>query len=204
MLNDFDQGHLVFYPRKLWQDTWLSCWLNLFVSLFVIRRWGRQDVLWPCSDYLDLNLVRSLALITLYCISLFQSAAMEETVIWEQHTVTLHRVGICHPLSDAPLQLVLVPVSLYPACFAVFASILHPCILPHLISGSHHVGSVLSVYTVAGATDKTEHYYRAFLLQDSLNNLHKTAVCACFYKQATQKKPTRFSYACWQWKKILL
>lgn len=23
-----------------------------------------------------------------------QSAAMEETVIWEQHTVTLHRVGI--------------------------------------------------------------------------------------------------------------
>lgn len=26
--------------------------------------------------------------------SLMQSAAMEETVIWEQHTVTLHRVGI--------------------------------------------------------------------------------------------------------------
>lgn len=25
------------------------------------------------------------------------SAAMEETVIWEQHTVTLHRVGICYP-----------------------------------------------------------------------------------------------------------
>lgn len=24
----------------------------------------------------------------------FQSAAMEETVIWEQHTVTLHRVRV--------------------------------------------------------------------------------------------------------------
>lgn len=29
-----------------------------------------------------------------YSSLVFQSAAMEETVIWEQHTVTLHRVGV--------------------------------------------------------------------------------------------------------------
>lgn len=27
------------------------------------------------------------------CVCVLQSAAMEETVIWEQHTVTLHRVS---------------------------------------------------------------------------------------------------------------
>lgn len=48
---------------------------------------------------------------------------MEETVIWEQHTVTLHRVGV--DVKTASLS----PATL---CSAVFVSV-------DLLSGSHHV-----------------------------------------------------------------
>lgn len=56
---------------------------------FVTRQSGQLY-----SASLVLNSVEALLSIALYCFSVFQSAAMEETVIWEQHTVTLHRVGI--------------------------------------------------------------------------------------------------------------
>lgn len=41
------------------------------------------------------------------CVSclVFQSAAMEETVIWEQHTVTLHRVSVSSAPSSPPILL---------------------------------------------------------------------------------------------------
>ncbi len=94
---------------------------------FVTRRSGQQYVPLPHSASLDLN---SLVLIALRCICVFQSAAMEETVIWEQHTVTLHRVCIFCPPFRCSLHLPmlsLVSESLYPVCFAIFASIPHPC-----------------------------------------------------------------------------
>lgn len=43
----------------------------------------------------------------------FQSAAMEETVIWEQHTVTLHRVSVYSPLIHSPLPSPLLALSAY-------------------------------------------------------------------------------------------
>lgn len=46
-----------------------------------------------------MNLEVSLKILTLSLLSVvLQSAAMEETVIWEQHTVTLHRVSVDNSL----------------------------------------------------------------------------------------------------------
>lgn len=95
---------------------------------------------------------------------------MEETVIWEQHTVTLHRVGISYPPSQMLFTAVDVETSPGPSISLSCLSLLSllPCIfLPSYFQD--HVGSVLTVYTVADGTDKTEESsHRALLLYDSL------------------------------------
>lgn len=48
-----------------------------------------------------------------------QSAAMEETVIWEQHTVTLHRVSVYNVIIHSPL-------SSLSGLWSLFACLLHP------------------------------------------------------------------------------
>lgn len=50
---------------------------------------------------------------------MLQSAAMEETVIWEQHTVTLHRVSAYNSLIHSTLSSNL-------SFFPLFACLWHP------------------------------------------------------------------------------
>lgn len=104
------------------------------------------------SASLVLNSVEALLSITLYCFSVFQSAAMEETVIWEQHTVTLHRVGILPQMLFTSVYVKTMSWSLsLPCLFGFHAPSLDFSSL--LFSGSHHVRRMLTVYTVAGETD---------------------------------------------------
>lgn len=132
--------------------------------------------------------------------SVFQSAAMEETVIWEQHTVTLHRVGICYPPSDALyISLCWDPycISLSLPCLFCYLCF-HPLSLPHYslpFSGSHHVGKLLTVYTVAGGTDNTKvfselHHSLPHFWLWSLDNLHESCIlCMFLHMNYTKDQP---------------
>lgn len=62
------------------------------------------------------------------------------------------------------VKLVLVPVSLYPACFAIFASIPHPCIFIPSYFQDHMMQEVCTLCTQLQVEQlKPRIYHRAFL-----------------------------------------
>lgn len=63
-----------------------------------------------------------------------QSAAMEETVIWEQHTVTLHRVSVYNSL---------IPSFLSCLFFLFLSACLWHLILQYVLRVLHFLRSVL-------------------------------------------------------------
>lgn len=83
------QRCLVFGIRKTFLFGWFGYWQSFQRCLCVVLK--KQAESEPFCEAL--------------CVSVFQSAAMEETVIWEQHTVTLHRVGICYSPSALYIHL---------------------------------------------------------------------------------------------------
>lgn len=122
----------------------ITYWAFLFIVAMMLNGWTRvfgfflEEMLTGHNDlfsYVTSNYFLLVAMFYLFrfeiCLTsyinpsvfIFQSAAMEETVIWEQHTVTLHRV--CNLSSfTCPLQLSLLKPKFNPKnCPAIFVSL---------------------------------------------------------------------------------